>query len=96
MKRQLPHRLDLRIRARDQHPKKFKNVKIEDLLNLTRLEDNVTYLIWKSPKLGTPRNYHWRSVTHKEQDRFTTCFKTCGTNSWVFSERFLFKKDAKM
>ena len=24
----------------------------------------------------------------KKQNRFTTCFKTCGTNPWVFSERF--------
>ena len=31
-----------------------------------------------------------------QQDRFTTCFKTCGTKSWVFSERFYSKKGAKM
>ena len=27
-------------------------------------------------------------LIRKEQDRFTTCFKTCGTNSWVFPKHF--------
>ena len=30
----------------------------------------------------------WRHKCILKRDRFTTCFKTCGTNSWVFSERF--------
>ena len=28
------------------------------------------------------------NINEKKQDRFTACFKNCGTNSWVFSKRF--------
>ena len=29
-----------------------------------------------------------QKIAYVLQDRFTTCFKTCGTNSWVFSKGF--------
>ena len=35
-----------------------------------------------------------RKVKEKQvkQDRFTTCFKTCGTNSWFFPKGFKITK----
>ena len=38
-----------------------------------------------------PQGEHKYQHLKYQQDRFTTCFKTCGTNSWVF-----FPKDLKI
>ena len=32
--------------------------------------------------------FHMKNVKEEEQDSFTTCFKTCGTNSWVLLRGF--------
>ena len=40
----------------------------------------------RSPIFSKSRFSRLRNL--KQQDRFTTCFKNCGTNSWVLSKRF--------
>ena len=55
--------------------------------------NNLQYLVQILIKI-LHREFMWiKKITaalgiNYKPDRFTTCFKTCGTNPWVFSERF--------
>ena len=40
----------------------------------------------ESAAFGEKSVVYFEQQMHCQKDRFTTCFKTCGTNSWFFQE----------